>query len=191
MANNTIDLQQLDAKKARTTKSDSYFGKGITLAAGFDLGAKSALDSRSVCKTLAERDEHVAGNRAYEGMLVYVEADKKTYQLINNTWEEFGFNEEKFQQGIQPIVDKNTEQDERLDVLENLVVGGEGEGLGAVIEDVAKNKSDIADLKTNLAKEVADREAADTLINTEIGKNKADIVKNKSDIANLQTNLEE
>lgn len=160
------------------------FGKGITVASGFDLGAKAPLDSRLTVKTIEERNAHISGNRAYEGMLVYVEADKKTYQLINNTWEEFGFNEEKFQQGVQPIVDKNTEQDERLDILEGLVVGGEGEGIGAVIEDVAKNKTDISDLKTNLAKEVTDREAADTLINTEISKNKADIV-------NLQTNLED
>ena len=160
------------------------FGKGITVASGFDLGAKAPLDSRLTVKTIEERNAHVTGNRAYEGMLVYVEADKKTYQLIDGAWEEFGFNEEKFQQGVQSIVDKNVEQDERLSTLENLVVGGEGEGLSAVIEDVAKNKSDISDLKTNLAKEITDREAADTLINAEISKNKADI-------ANLQTNLGE
>ena len=73
------------------------FGKGITVASGFDLGAKAPLDSRMTVKTVEERDAHVTGNRAYEGMLVYVEADKKTYQLVNNTWEEFGFNEEKFE----------------------------------------------------------------------------------------------
>ena len=215
------------------------FGKGITVASGFDLGAKAPLDSRLTVKTIEERNAHVTGNRAYEGMLVYVEADKKTYQLIDGAWEEFGFNEEKFQQGVQPIVDKNVEQDERLTTLEGLVIGGEGEGLNAVIEDVAKNKVDIADLKTDLAKEITDRkaadaeiqnsleynftsltesverafgemeqaykdadtalktdlegqiadeaglrEAADTLINAEISKNKADI-------ANLQTELEE
>lgn len=100
MANNTIDLKQLDAKKARATKSDSYFGKGITLAAGFDLGAKSALDSRSVCKTISERDEHVTGNRAYEGMLVYVEETKITYQYTGTDWREFGFNSNDFESGI-------------------------------------------------------------------------------------------
>ena len=112
------------------------FGKGITVASGFDLGAKAPLDSRLTVKTIEERDAHVAGNRAYEGMLVFVEADKKTYQLINNVWEEFGFNEEKFQAGVKDIVDKNEEQDERLNTLEQLVVGGEGEGLSAIITDV-------------------------------------------------------
>lgn len=164
----------------RTTQPN--FGKGITVASGFDLGAKAPLDSRITVKTIEERDAHVTGNRAYEGMLVYVEADKKTYQLIDNAWEEFGFNEEKFQAGVKPIVDKNTEQDERLATLEGLVIGGEGEGIEAVIADVAKNKADIAELQTDLAQEVANRESADELISEEIGKNKADI-------ANLQTGL--
>ena len=137
------------------------FGKGITVASGFDLGAKAPLDSRLTVKTIEERNAHVTGNRAYEGMLVYVEADKKTYQLIDNSWEEFGFNEEKFQAGIQPIVDKNTEQDNRLKSLEDLVVGGEGEGLETIIADVAANKAAIA-------KEVQDRTTAVSSVDTKI-----------------------
>lgn len=77
------------------------FGKGITLAGGFDLGAKSPLDSRLVVATIEDRDAHVTGNRAYEGMLVYVESDKITYQYVsdaegNLSWKEFGFNEADF-----------------------------------------------------------------------------------------------
>ena len=77
------------------------FGKGIALAGGFDLGAKAPLDSRLTVATIEERDAHVTGNRAYEGMLVYVEADKITYQYVadadgNLTWKEFGFNETDF-----------------------------------------------------------------------------------------------
>ena len=52
----------------------------------------------------------------------------------------------------------DTVLDGRITTLEGLVVGGEGEGLSAVIHDVAKNKSDIADLKTEdqrLAGEIA------------------------------------
>ena len=59
------------------------FGKGITLAGGFDLGAKAPLDSRLTVATIADRDAHVTNNRAYEGMLVYVEADKVTYQYVD------------------------------------------------------------------------------------------------------------
>lgn len=77
------------------------FGKGIALAGGFDLGAKSPLDSRLTVATIEDRDAHVSGNRAYEGMLVYVEADKVTYQYVadadgNLSWKEFGFNEADF-----------------------------------------------------------------------------------------------
>lgn len=150
-------IREIEMERA----TQSNFGKGISVASGFDLGAKAPLDSRLTVKTLEERNAHVTGNRAYEGMLVYVESDKKTYQLKDNVWEEFGFNEEKFQAGIQPIVNKNTEQDQRLKSLEDLVVGGEGGGLSAVIADVAANKVAIA-------KEIEDRTAADTTLETRI-----------------------
>ena len=179
-------IREIEMERA----TEPNFGKGITVASGFDLGAKAPLDSRITVKTIEERDAHVTGNRAYEGMLVYVEADKKTYQLIDNAWEEFGFNEEKFQAGVQPIVDKNAEQDERLTTLEGLVVGGEGEGLGAVIADVAKNKADIAELQTDLSDEISARESADALINAEISKNKASITNLQECLAEEVSNRE-
>lgn len=66
-----------------------YYGKGITVASGFDLGAKSPLDTRIVVRTIAERDAHVTGNRAYEGMIVYVIEDQTNYQYINSEWVKF------------------------------------------------------------------------------------------------------
>lgn len=80
---------------------NAKFGKGIALAGGFDLGAKAPLDSRLTVATIEERDAHVEGNRAYDGMLVFVEADKITYQYIlgedgTGEWKEFGFNEADF-----------------------------------------------------------------------------------------------
>lgn len=89
------------------------FGKGIALAGGFDLGAKAPLDSRLTVATIEERDAHVTGNRAYEGMLVYVEADKITYQYVadaegNLSWKEFGFNETDF---LMHVADNLTTED--------------------------------------------------------------------------------
>lgn len=89
------------------------FGKGIALAGGFDLGAKVPLDSRLTVATIEERDAHVTGNRAYEGMLVYVEADKITYQYVadaegNLSWKEFGFNETDF---LMHVADNLTTED--------------------------------------------------------------------------------
>jgi len=179
-------IREIEMERA----TEPNFGKGITVASGFDLGAKAPLDSRLTVKTIEERNAHVTGNRAYEGMLVYVEADKKTYQLIDGAWEEFGFNEEKFQAGVQPIVDKNAEQDRRLTTLEGLVVGGEGEGIEAIIGDVAQAKTDIADLKTGLAEEISARESADALINAEISKNKANITNLQEGLAEEVANRE-
>lgn len=59
--------------------------KGIGVASGFKLQAESALDPRLTVATVDERDELVTGNGAYEGMSVYVKANKKTYQLQGKT----------------------------------------------------------------------------------------------------------
>lgn len=65
--------------------ADLFYGKGITVASGFDLGAKAPLDHRIVVDTIADRDAHVSGNRAYEGMIVFVKEDQTTYQLVMQT----------------------------------------------------------------------------------------------------------
>ena len=88
--------------------AEPNFGKGITVASGFDLGAKAPLDSRATVKTLEERDAHLTGNRAYEGMLVYVKATQKTYQYLNNSWEEFGFNQDKFEKNLYNGLDSDS-----------------------------------------------------------------------------------
>ena len=58
---------------------------GISLASGFKYHAKSPLDLRRVVDTIAERDELVTINAAWEGMHVYVKADKKTYEYRGGT----------------------------------------------------------------------------------------------------------
>ena len=63
------------------------FGKGIPLATGFDLGAKSPLDSRTIVDTLEERDEHVILNRVYEGMILYVKETENIYKWNGESWE--------------------------------------------------------------------------------------------------------
>ena len=87
-------------------------------------------------------------------------------------------------QQIKAVVDaqKTTddEQNERLDTLEGLVVGGEGEGIAAVIADVATNTAAIAKLNGDentagsVAKAVKDAQDAQATIdaaqNEEIGK---------------------
>lgn len=86
---NFIDLTSLDSALARSVQ-ERAFGKGIALAAGFDLGAAIPLDARVIAQTTAERDAHVENNRAYEGMQVYVIDEKTNYQLVDGEWVETG-----------------------------------------------------------------------------------------------------
>lgn len=66
--------------------SEPIYGKGIVVASGFDLSAKSPLDTRSVVNTIAERDEHVSKNRTYVGMTVYVIEEDKEYRYNGTDW---------------------------------------------------------------------------------------------------------
>jgi hypothetical protein len=69
-----------------------HYGKGIPVTSGFDLGAKSPLDSRTVVNNFEELQLHIDGNRAYEGMLVYVNSEKKLYVYNGTNWEELTTN---------------------------------------------------------------------------------------------------
>lgn len=72
-------------------------GKNITLGCGFDLQAKAPLDSRQTVPAFAGLQALIDGNAAYEGMIVYDEETKKTYQaqMVDGTlaFREFGINE--------------------------------------------------------------------------------------------------
>lgn len=81
--------------------TDEFYGKGIKVASGFDLGAKSPLDTRSIVNTIEERNAHVTGNRAYIGMKVYVLENAKEYIYNGTGWDEFGgISDEELQQLI-------------------------------------------------------------------------------------------
>lgn len=58
---------------------------GINVASGFKLQAKESLDKRLTVDTIADRDALVTQNGAYEGMTVYVKADKTKYTLKGTT----------------------------------------------------------------------------------------------------------
>ena len=133
---------------------DNQFGKGIGVAAGFDLGAQKPLDARIAVNTIAERDAHVENNRAYEGMVVFVDETKKSYQLINGVWVEL----------------LKAEQD-RLDALEAMLNGGEGaEGangvLGALQDNIDAVQDNLDKAKTDLQKEIDDDVAAEAALRT-------------------------
>lgn len=72
---------------------EEFFGKGISVGSGFDLGANLPLDNRTVQATIAERDA-MPTIQLVEGLLVYVKENKTTYVLkgfdadgSNRVWE--------------------------------------------------------------------------------------------------------
>ena len=132
---------------------DNQFGKGIGLAAGFDLGAQKPLDSRLAVNTIAERDAHVTENRAFEGMIVFVDETKKNYQLVNGEWVEL----------------LKAEQD-RLAALETQLNGGEGAEGGALstlqknIDAVAARLNQGGDIEGRIAQNESDIDRIDGVI---------------------------
>ena len=86
------------------TETINQFGKNIALNCGFDLGAKSLLDSRSIVKNAAELDA-IPDIRRANGLLVWIQDEKK---LV--AWDEPG------QAWVEVSGDKfdSTEIEERL-----------------------------------------------------------------------------
>ena len=120
------------------------YGNGINVASGFDLGAKSPLDSRNVAETIAERDENVTNNRAYEGMIVYVKENKTTYQYVNNEWIIFGSNtssdnvytKEEIDEIKRILEEKDIELSQKIDKINEYLAnsgGSGGSGIGVFI----------------------------------------------------------
>jgi hypothetical protein len=58
----------------------------ISTTAGFNYAAKQPLDDRAVVQSFADLAELVTSNLSYEGMMVYVVDDKKSYILTGDNW---------------------------------------------------------------------------------------------------------
>lgn len=72
---------------------EEFFGKGISVGSGFDVGANLPLDNRTVQATLADRDA-MPTIQLVEGLFVYVKENKTAYILkgfdpdgSNRVWE--------------------------------------------------------------------------------------------------------
>lgn len=125
--------------------SESFFGKGITVASGFDLSAKSPLDTREVVETFDNLADHVVNNRAYDGMLCYVKEDKVTYQYIDSEWKVFGVDLSNVGENTNLIIDNLNS------ILINASLSAnQGRVLREMIDDIKINystKEEIAQLE--------------------------------------------
>ena len=125
--------------------SESFFGKGITVASGFDLSAKSPLDTREVVETFSDLGEHVTNNRVYDGMLCYVKEDKVTYQYIDLEWKVFGIDLSNVGENTNLIIDNLNS------ILINASLSAnQGRVLREMIDDIKTNystKEELAQLE--------------------------------------------
>lgn len=173
---NFIDLSSLDAKLARGVQ-ERAFGKGIALAAGFDLGAALPLDARVVANTIAERDEHVTGNRAYEGMQVYVIETKKNYQLVDGSWIETGVTAEQLEAINAAIAAAKADVIKLVEAETTRAQGKEGE-LQASITALEEEHDDLEGRVSAAEPKISANASAIEGINSEITEVKADISAN-------------
>ena len=146
------------------------FGKGIGIASGFDLGTKGPLDSRITVATIADRDAHSTKNRAYEGMLVYVEADKTLYQFVDNSWKPL----------LKDLKDK-------LDSIENQLGLGGATGEGSINDRINALEAKDTELYNKINSEEQARTNADNNIKNSIN---GEINRAKSAEEKLQSNID-
>lgn len=197
-----LTIAQIEAKNA----SEPKFGKGITVASGFDLGAKSALDTRATVKTIEERNAHVTGNRAYEGMMVYVEADQKTYQLINNEWKVFGFDVEQFEASVEDNLTSNNTTtalsanqgrvlNEKIEAQATVVneINGKVTNIETTVNEIQESLeglgSDLTSSIEGLDNRLTSVEGDMTTAKQDISNLKTDVSSMKSDISSLEDGL--
>lgn len=62
------------------------YNNAITTTAGFNYAAQQPLDDRAVVENYNDLSELISSGVSYEGMEVYVVADKKSYKLIDGDW---------------------------------------------------------------------------------------------------------
>ena len=86
----------------------SLYDNGILMTNGFSIASQKPADLKFLAESIADRDNYVTNNLAYEGMLVFVSDTKKTYQYIDNNWKEFGFNQEEFEGNIHDGLDSDS-----------------------------------------------------------------------------------
>ena len=78
----------------------SIYDTGILMTSGFSIASGKPADLKYLADSIEDRDNYVLNNLAYEGMLVYVKENEKTYQYMKTGWEEFGFNLDKFANNV-------------------------------------------------------------------------------------------
>ena len=153
------------------------YGKGIVLTTGFDLGAKTPLDSRSVVNTIAERDAHVSGNRAYAGMSVYVLENQKEYRYTGTEWVEI-LNDLS---AVHEHTNKNVLDNITLENISNWNAKSDFSGSYNDLTDKPTIPTNVSQLTNDLSL------ATEEFVTTEISKIDLSVLATKDDLLNYVT----
>lgn len=119
-----------------------FFGKGISVGSGFDLGANLPLDNRTVQATLADRDS-MPTIQLVEGLIVYVKENKTLYVLksfdadgSNRVWEPLAVG------AVIEII--NTLESDRTDAA---LSAAQGKALKTLVDDLKASVAAALDYK--------------------------------------------
>ena len=153
------------------------YGKGIVLTTGFDLGAKTPLDSRSIVNTIAERDAHVSGNRAYAGMSVYVLENQKEYRYTGTEWVEI-LNDLS---AVHEHTNKNVLDNITLEDISNWNAKSDFSGSYNDLTDKPTIPTNVSQLTNDLSL------ATEEFVTTEISKIDLSVLATKDDLLNYVT----
>lgn len=119
-----------------------FFGKGISVGSGFDLGANLPLDNRTIQATLSDRDA-MPTIRLVEGLIVYVKENKTLYVLksfdadgSNRVWEPLAVG------AVIEII--NTLESDRTDAA---LSAAQGKALKTLVDDLRASVAAALDYK--------------------------------------------
>lgn len=132
----------------------SIYDTGILMTSGFSIGSGKPADLKFLADTIQDRDNYIINNLGYEGMLVYVKEEKKTYQYLERGWEEFGFSLTEFANNVYNGLDSDSTtlalSAKQGKVLNNRITNHIESNLHITEEDRTKwdNKVDITRLST-------------------------------------------
>lgn len=119
-----------------------FFGKGISVGSGFDLGANLPLDNRTIQATVSDRDA-MPTIQLVEGLIVYVKENKTLYVLksfdadgSNRVWEPLAAG------GVIEII--NTLESDRTDAA---LSAAQGKALKTLVDDLRASVAAALDYK--------------------------------------------
>lgn len=119
-----------------------FFGKGISVGSGFDLGANLPLDNRTIQATVSDRDA-MPTIQLVEGLIVYVKENKTLYVL--KSFDAYGSNRVWEPLAVGAVIEIiNTLESDRTDAA---LSAAQGKALKTLVDDLRASVAAALDYK--------------------------------------------